>query len=140
MNIQLLDRLNECIGTPKPKLTQDEVARALDISQPKVGRWLKGESLPDAQELSKLADLFGVTTDELLGRGVRGMEMREAATGSDLDVWKSRANTAERELADLRAALRKLSARPISSKTRAALESDEEEEVLKIQARRKAAA
>jgi transcriptional regulator with XRE-family HTH domain len=47
--------------------TQDDVARACDLSQPAVSKWLKG-TVPGGEQLSRLADLFGVSTDFLLGR------------------------------------------------------------------------
>jgi transcriptional regulator with XRE-family HTH domain len=57
------------IGRKPPKLTQDAVAIAIGVSQPKVQRWLKGTHFPDSEELIKLSGLFKTTVGELLGAG-----------------------------------------------------------------------
>jgi transcriptional regulator with XRE-family HTH domain len=49
-------------------LTQQELADTLGITQQAVGRWEKGLASPDTPTLPRLADLFGVSTDYLLGR------------------------------------------------------------------------
>lgn len=51
-------------------LKQYEVARRLGISQSSVSAWEKGEAYPAAENLIKLADILGTTTDALLGREV----------------------------------------------------------------------
>ena len=50
------------------KFTQSELANHLNITQQAVAKWEKGVSEPDSASLIKLADLFGVTVDYLLGR------------------------------------------------------------------------
>lgn len=50
------------------KLTQVSVAEYLDISQPSYIRYENGSAEPSYENLVKLADLFDVTTDYLLGR------------------------------------------------------------------------
>lgn len=50
------------------KFTQSDLATHLNITQQAVAKWEKGVSEPDSASLIKLADLFGVTTDYLLGR------------------------------------------------------------------------
>ena len=47
------------------------MAKAVGVSQPTVQRWIKGKAIPDAEQISKLADLFKLSADELLGRSVR---------------------------------------------------------------------
>ncbi|MCQ2387885.1 MAG: helix-turn-helix transcriptional regulator [Clostridia bacterium] len=49
-------------------LTQREVANYLSISQPSYIRYEKGTSQPNLENLVKLADLFDVSVDFLLGR------------------------------------------------------------------------
>ena len=50
------------------KLTQRQVANNLGISQPSYIRYENGTSEPNLTSLSKLADLFDVSVDYLLGR------------------------------------------------------------------------
>ncbi|MBM4062031.1 MAG: helix-turn-helix transcriptional regulator [Planctomycetes bacterium] len=60
-------------------LTQDQVARHLGCHESAVSRWESGSRFPTGEDLVKLADLFEVSTDDLLGR------MRQyAAQGSAL--------------------------------------------------------
>lgn len=49
-------------------LTQREVASRLGISQPSYIRYEKGTAEPGLENLVKLADIFDVSTDYLLGR------------------------------------------------------------------------
>ena len=48
--------------------TQAEVAAVIGISQNGYSQWENGARRIDKDSLSKLADLFGVSTDYLLGR------------------------------------------------------------------------
>ena len=50
------------------KLTQRQVADCLKIAQPSYIRYENGTSEPSLETLVKLADLFDVTIDYLLGR------------------------------------------------------------------------
>ena len=49
-------------------LSQVEVAKQLNISRSTVGKYETGDRLPDLNMFVKIADLFDVTADELLGR------------------------------------------------------------------------
>ena len=48
-------------------LTQEEVAETLGLSAQSVSKWERGETLPDITLLPVLANLFAVSTDELIG-------------------------------------------------------------------------
>lgn len=48
------------------KMTQLELAEALNYSDKAVSKWERGESLPDVVTLKRIADLFGVTVDYLI--------------------------------------------------------------------------
>ena len=45
------------------KMTQAELAEHLNYSDKAISKWERGESLPDADSLLALANLFGVTVD-----------------------------------------------------------------------------
>ncbi len=47
-------------------LTQGQVADALSVSVQAVSKWECGKNLPDIALLPEIADLFGVTIDELI--------------------------------------------------------------------------
>ena len=49
-------------------LTQDQLAEKLGITAQAVSKWENDLSCPDISILPRLADIFGITTDELLGR------------------------------------------------------------------------
>ena len=48
-------------------LTQDQLAERLGVTAQAVSKWENDQSCPDITMLPKLAELFGITTDELLG-------------------------------------------------------------------------
>ena len=48
-------------------LTQDKLAEALGVTPQAVSKWENDQSCPDISTLPKLAEIFGITTDELLG-------------------------------------------------------------------------
>ena len=48
-------------------LTQEQLADYMGISPQAVSRWETGATSPDISALPMLADLFGITVDELLG-------------------------------------------------------------------------
>lgn len=49
------------------KLTQEQLAERLGVTAQAVSKWENNQSCPDITMLPKLAELFGITTDELLG-------------------------------------------------------------------------
>lgn len=51
-------------------LTQEETAVRLHVVRQTVSKWEKGLSVPDAETLVKIADLFEVSVSELLGTGL----------------------------------------------------------------------
>ena len=50
-------------------LTQDQLAEKLGITAQAVSKWENDQSCPDITVLPRLADIFGISTDALLGRG-----------------------------------------------------------------------
>lgn len=51
------------------RLSQGDLAERLDVSRQSVSKWETGQSVPELDKLIKLADLFGVTVDELVRNG-----------------------------------------------------------------------
>jgi len=52
-------------------LSQTELAEHLEVSRQSVSKWETGQSVPDLDKIIHLADLFGVTVDELVREGER---------------------------------------------------------------------
>lgn len=57
------------VAREKACLSAAEVARRIGVSQPAVSQWETGAKVPSVEMLCKLADLYCVSTDYLLGRG-----------------------------------------------------------------------
>ena len=49
------------------QLTQDQLAEKLGVTAQAVSKWENDQSCPDITMLPKLAEIFGISTDELLG-------------------------------------------------------------------------
>lgn len=49
------------------KLSQTELAEMLHVHQTAVSQWENGKTEPDMDNLCRIADIFGVTVDYLLG-------------------------------------------------------------------------
>ncbi|MGI5962161.1 MAG: helix-turn-helix domain-containing protein [Lawsonibacter sp.] len=48
------------------KLSQGDLAEKLEVSRQSVSKWETGQSVPDLDKIIKLADLFGISVDELV--------------------------------------------------------------------------
>ena len=48
------------------KITQQELAEKLNYSDKSVSKWERGEGVPDIYILKQIADLFGVTVNDLI--------------------------------------------------------------------------
>lgn len=53
------------------KLTQLEIAEKFNYSDKAVSKWEKGDTLPDVETLSALADFYGVTLDYITHEGTK---------------------------------------------------------------------
>lgn len=49
------------------KISQKALASQLFVSQQAVGKWERNEATPNPEAIVKLAQIFGISTDELLG-------------------------------------------------------------------------
>ena len=65
MNIKLADRLIEL--RKQNRLSQEALAEKLGLSRQAISKWERGESSPDTDNLIALAELYGISLDELLG-------------------------------------------------------------------------
>ena len=61
-------------------ITQKELAQRLFVSQQAVGRWETDKATPNPETVFKIAQIFGITTDELLGN-------TQAVPASTGGVW-----------------------------------------------------
>lgn len=51
-------------------MSQSDLANELGVSRLTVARWELGESTPNVETITKIADFFGVSTDYILGRSM----------------------------------------------------------------------
>lgn len=65
MNIKLADRLVEL--RKHHKLSQEALAEKLGLSRQAISKWERAEASPDTDNLIALAELYGVSLDQLLG-------------------------------------------------------------------------
>ncbi len=72
----------------KNNMTQEALAELLSISSQAVSRWETDAAMPDISFLVPLANLFGITTDELLGR--------ESGKKAEIEAYKAK----DRELSN----------------------------------------
>ncbi|WP_258959121.1 helix-turn-helix domain-containing protein [Paenibacillus tyrfis] len=77
-------RLRELRG--KKKWTQKEVAEKLGITESGYGYYEQGRREPSNETLNKLAELFSVSTDYLLGRTDDPQQILSKPTRNFLDV------------------------------------------------------
>lgn len=68
------------------RMTQKDLALAMNVSQQTVGAWETERAIPGADTLSELADYFNVTTDYLLGRPDKKDDDTKTADIKDDDV------------------------------------------------------
>jgi len=64
MNVEIAQRLAEL--RRERGFSQESLAEQLGLSRQAVSNWERAESAPDMGNLIALADLYGVTLDELL--------------------------------------------------------------------------
>ena len=78
-----MNKIREC--RIKSGLSQKEVALTLGIKGPSVSLWETGDTFPSVENLIKLADLYNVSVDELLGRATSAEIIAMQAAGISLD-------------------------------------------------------
>ncbi len=99
MNISI----GENIKTMRRKcgFTQEELAERLSVTAQAVSKWENGNGLPDITQLVPLAQIFGITTDSLLGvvSATYGDAHTEAAENHVRLLMNTSQTTAEKHLA-----------------------------------------
>ncbi len=73
------------LARKKCNLTQSQVASVLAIKDTAISKWECGRTLPDGRMLKRVAELYGVTCDYLLG-----LSEEEPAIFDDARVQKTR--------------------------------------------------
>ena len=63
-------KLNETISFYRKKqgLTQEQLANSLGVTNQSVSKWESGQCCPDISLIPRLADIFGISIDELFGK------------------------------------------------------------------------
>ncbi len=81
------DTLGKRISANRKKLelTQDALAEQLGVTAQAVSKWENDQSCPDITMVPKLAQIFGITTDELLGLEQPTVHTAEIVTEKDKD-------------------------------------------------------
>ena len=67
-------------------ISQKDAAEQLQVSAATVNNWESGRRLPTIDALEKMADLYGVSTDYLLGRTDSSNPFRRIAESIDKDI------------------------------------------------------
>ena len=81
-----MNRIKEC--RINSKLSQKFVAVTLGVAAPSVSNWESGKTQPTPENLKRLASLFGVTVDYLLGdeqMPTEEIKNQPPAQGEELD-------------------------------------------------------
>ncbi|MEE1507913.1 MAG: helix-turn-helix transcriptional regulator [Ligilactobacillus ruminis] len=75
------------------RMSQTELAKSAGVSQTTVTAWETGKAEPSSSAVSKLADIFNVTNDYLLGRPNKQETKKDDVELSDDDVimtWRGK--------------------------------------------------
>lgn len=75
------------------RMSQTELAKSAGVSQTTVTAWETGKAEPSSSAVAKLADIFNVTTDYLLGRPNKQDTKKDDVELSDDDVimtWRGK--------------------------------------------------
>lgn len=68
----------------KMNVTQDALAKQLGVTNQAVSKWESDQCCPDVMLLPKLADIFGITLDELFGREAPRTEEPDSPDFTDI--------------------------------------------------------
>lgn len=62
-------------------MSQDELADQIGVSRQTLSKYETGESLPDIERCKRLADVFGVTVDDLINYEKKDSWLRSSTEG-----------------------------------------------------------
>ncbi len=74
-------RIAQC--RKKQGMTQEKLAEALGVTAQAVSKWENDQSCPDINMLPQLAQIFGITTDQLLGHDSQTVHQAEIVDEAD---------------------------------------------------------
>ena len=101
--ISMKNSIGENIKVMRRKcgFTQDELATRLAVTPQAISKWENGNGTPDISQLVPLAQIFGITTDSLLGvvSATYGDAHTEAALGHEKILMSTSQSAAEKHLA-----------------------------------------
>lgn len=82
--------LGNIISAQRKKLglTQEQLAQKLDVTNQAVSKWETDQSCPDVAMLPRLAELFGISMDELFGREIPVRETVQDLPWEDDDAFR----------------------------------------------------
>lgn len=70
--------------------TQEDVAKKVGLTKSAYGYYEQGKTVPDAYMVSKLAEIFNVTTDYILGRtDIKKSELENENEDEEKDIEKA---------------------------------------------------
>ena len=73
-------------------LTQEDIAKKLNISSQAISKWENDVSLPDISLLADIADMFNISTDELLGKETIKTEVLPESQRKDINTLMLKIN------------------------------------------------
>lgn len=86
-------------------LSQKELAGKLFVSQQAVARWETDKATPNPETVVKLAEIFGVTTDELLGKEItsagEGKAKQDVRENLQAAFWGGEKDLSQEDLDDM---------------------------------------
>ena len=86
------------------QMTQEDIAERIGVTRQSVAKWEAGESIPDLDKCKQLADIFGVSLDDLANyepeenMGLAVPPKRNASSGADdgrVFPWRIRSSKSE---------------------------------------------
>ncbi len=72
----------------KSGLSQEEVSEKLGVSRQTISKWETGDTLPDIYQSKKLANLFGLSLDELIDYDVELKEIEDIVSKSNEEKYQ----------------------------------------------------